>query len=168
MLRLTLMLSVAIYALLVIFSETAPEAADVAGPAAPPASDTGGARAAGDHLATSTGERLAVAAVITSSDIRVASGTEVAIFATPSGQMPGPGRVSAPAGRAAVFPVVEVTGNQVNLHRGPSTADAVVTALVAGTQAELIGMSGDGWALIRAVDTGVEGYMSDRFLAVLD
>jgi uncharacterized protein YraI len=61
-----------------------------------------------------------------------------------------------------------VTGRQVNLRAGPSTEAAVLASLVQGAEAELIGADGTGWVLIRAVETGIEGYMSDQFVAVVN
>ena len=69
---------------------------------------------------------------------------------------------------AAVLPLVEVTGSQVNLRAGPSTADAVLGSFVRGEQAELVADLGNGWALARTVTTGAEGYMADRFLSPLN
>lgn len=169
MLRLIIPLCAALYALMVIYSETAPDLVAAAPVSAP--SETESARARMDRLTTSDGAQLPIAAVITSSDVRVASQTQIAVFQTPSAAQSAATRVAASASNAAPAPerpMVQVTGSQVNLREGPSTADPVVTALTSGARAELIGLSGDGWALIRAVDTGVEGYMADRFLAAAE
>jgi len=61
--------------------------------------------------------------------------------------------------------VLFVTGNRVNLRAGPSTDNAVVTALTRGTPVDDLGAAGDGWSHIRAVATGEEGYMATRFLS---
>ena len=76
--------------------------------------------------------------------------------------------VTASASAAAAepdLPLVEVTGTSVNLRAGPSTGEAVLDALVRGEQAELLAALDNGWVQIRTVETGLEGYMADRFLA---
>lgn len=60
--------------------------------------------------------------------------------------------------------VVEVTGNVVNLRAGPSTANEVVARLTRGIRAELISETDNGWMQIRDLNSGVEGYMSAKFL----
>lgn len=163
MLRLTLMLGTAIYAGLVILSERAPDsppdvaranmAVDMTSPAPGPASDV---------LVTEDGRRLSIASVI--DPARTLSADGVALVST---RAPEAVTVSA-SGGVPDRALVEVTGNHVNLRAGPSTGAAVLGALVRGDRAELIGADGAGWVLIRAVSTGVEGYMADRFVAVID
>ena len=42
------------------------------------------------------------------------------------------------------------------------------TALVRGTEVADLGNAGDGWSHIRVVETGLEGYMASRFLALIE
>lgn len=76
-----------------------------------------------------------------------------------------PVRVAAPAAPATDLRTVYVTGTRVNLRAGPSTDNAVVDQLVQGTEAEVLGEAADGWLHIRAVASGIEGYMSGDFLS---
>lgn len=163
MLRLTLMLGTAIYAGLVILSEPVPDrpavvgqallSMDVSIPAAPMRSDI---------LVTEDGRSLTIAAII--DPVRTIDHETVTVISTRN-----PEAVTASASaRLPDLPLVEVTGNQVNLRAGPSTDTAVLGALVRGERAELIGADGNGWVLIRAVSTGVEGYMADRFVSVVN
>ena len=61
--------------------------------------------------------------------------------------------------------LMQVTGSRVNLRAGPSTGNAVVDSLVRGTVVEPLGAPIDGWQELRAIDTGVTGFMSSNFLA---
>jgi hypothetical protein len=163
MLRLTLMLSAAIYAGLVIYSQ----------PASQPGMDAPGVTQAAlidatvpvratatDRLTTADGRVLMIAAVIDPVALdqgrdtvhRISTlGAETVVASASDGQ--------------AELPLVEVTAASVNLRAGPSTGDRVLDALGRGAQVELIASLGNGWAQIRTVETGVEGYMADRFLA---
>ena len=163
MLRLTLMLSAAIYAGLVIVPERMPDETEFVGQAAQGV-DVSAPAVAGprDVLLTEDGRSLTVTAVI--DPARSVSYETVALVTTRS---PEAVTVSASVGLPDL-PLVEVTGNQVNLRAGPSTDTAVLGALVRGERAELIGADGNGWVLIRAVSTGVEGYMADRFVSVVN
>lgn len=166
MLRLSLMLSAAIYAVLVIYSEPAPHSG--AAPvevtqAAPVQHATTLARAIPtDRLTTADGRVLAIAAVI--DPVALDDGREaVQLVSTGGAEI-----VTASASVAAAepdLPLVEVTGTSVNLRAGPSTGEAVLDALVRGEQAELLAALDNGWVQIRTVETGLEGYMADRFLA---
>lgn len=168
MLRLTLMLSAAIYAVLVIYSERAPQpgAAPIEVTRAAPMQDvTTLARAIPtDRLTTADGRVLTIAAVIDpvalddgQAAVRVVStrGAEMVIASASA---------SASTGQPDL-PIVEVTGTSVNLRAGPSTGEAVLDALVRGEQAELIAALDNGWAQIRTVESGIEGYMAGRFLS---
>jgi len=77
---------------------------------------------------------------------------------------------------AEVAPVVEevieepidlrtVAGSRVNMRAGPGTNYNVLDSLVAGTWAEVLEVDASGWARIRNMDTGQEGWMAERFLA---
>ncbi len=170
MLRLTLMLSSAIYAGLVIYSEGAPDApAEVATApqiAPAPAAETPALMRQSDTmtLRTAEGVELLIAAVIDPADLTLEDATQVAAVTTVSVSEPED-TIIASASIAADLPLVSVTGSQVNLRAGPSTDDAVLGSLVRGTQAELVVSLGNGWAQIRAVDSGLEGFMAERFLA---
>jgi hypothetical protein len=170
MLRLTLMLSAAIYAGLVIYSERAPRP----GPESAALVTRGGlidatapvAPAQGvpsDRLTTADGRILTIAAVI--DPVALDDGrTAVHLVSTRGAETVV---ASASAGRPEL-PLVEVTGASVNLRAGPSTGDRVLDALGRGVQVELIASLGNGWAQIRTVETGLEGYMADRFLAPMN
>jgi uncharacterized protein YraI len=66
---------------------------------------------------------------------------------------------AAPAG-----PLVEVTGSRVNMRAGPGVGNAVVGALPRGARAEAIGEPENGWQRVRAVDSGLTGYMFASYL----
>lgn len=81
-----------------------------------------------------------------------------------------PAVASAPEAAAAPEPeaeprFMEVTGSRVNLRSGPSTSNGVVDSLVRGTLVEPIGEPVDGWIELRAVESGVRGFMAARFVA---
>jgi hypothetical protein len=163
MLRLTLMLGTAIYAGLVILSEQASDpvadvnraalAVDVTAPATGLATDV---------LVTRDGRSLPLATVI--DPARTIMPDSVALVST---RVPEAVTTSASVGLPEL-PLVEVTGNQVNLRAGPSTDTAVLGALVRGERAELIAAEGNGWVRIRSVASGVEGYMADRFISAVN
>lgn len=164
MLRLSLLLGASVYAALIILSETLPTPVVDSGPQAAGPEGAEPARAsAPDLLVTEDGRRLPVAAVI--APARVAPDVAVAMVSTrPAGTAVAREIPAAAPER----PLVAVTGRQVNLRAGPSTEAAVLASLVQGAEAELIGADGTGWVLIRAVETGIEGYMSDQFVAVVN
>ncbi|MDG3042528.1 SH3 domain-containing protein [Roseicyclus marinus] len=164
MLRLSLLLGAAVYAVLVVLSETVPvRDTDGGALAAAPSVPDPVALPARNMLVTEDGRHLAIAAVI--SPALVAPDAAVAMVSTrPATEV----IASASTGLAEDLPRVEVTGRYVNLRAGPSSQAAVLTALGQGEQAELIGADGNGWVLIRAVSTGIEGYMADRFVAVVN
>ncbi len=173
MLRLALMTSAAVYAGLVIYSEDAPvsESAeeDVIVADAAPNPVQPETTAQDGVFRTAMGLDLTIAAVIDPSDIALDDATEVAAirterFADPDAQAD---TVMASASEAEPEPallLVAVSGSSVNLRAGPSTNDGILGALFRGEQAEVIATLETGWAHIRVVDTGVEGYMATRFL----
>ena len=170
LLRLTLMLGAAIYAGLVVASEHLPDAetpVDVARAAAGVDATAPLRAARSDVLLTQDGRTLEIAAVIDPSALWDGS-EEIALVATGRQEAEAVTLTAGTSAGAPAMPLVEVTGNQVNLRAGPSTGDAVLGALVRGQQAELIAALGNGWVQIRAVETGVEGFMADRFLAPLN
>lgn len=67
----------------------------------------------------------------------------------------------------ADLPLYTVTGNRVNLRSGPSTGNEVVGALVFGDVAEGLGDVVDGWVEVRDLTTGQTGFMAARFLDAL-
>lgn len=76
------------------------------------------------------------------------------------------GRTSQPAQplAGAEGPILYVTGSRVNMRAGPSTGDAVLTALTAGTPVEALGPTDAAWVNIRAPG-GQVGYVSGQFLS---
>lgn len=163
MLRLTLMLGTAIYAGLVILSEDGSDVAvDVGRSALAVDVSAPAASAAPDVLVTGDGRSLTITQVI--DPARTILPDQVALVST---RPPEAVTVSASVGLPDL-PMVEVTGNHVNLRAGPSTDTAVLGALVRGDRAELIGADGNGWLLIRAVSTGAEGYMAESFLSLVN
>lgn len=58
-----------------------------------------------------------------------------------------------------------VTGNRVNLRSGASTRNGVIGQTVRGESAEIIEMLDNGWAKVYIIDTGIEAYISAKFLA---
>lgn len=169
MLRLTLMLSAAIFAGLVIFSEPAPVVSGAPAAPAQPAEVARGTAgidvtlpAPRQTLLTADGRALPIAAVI--DPVAMSDGARgIALISTAGGDIT---LTSAPV--APVRPLVEVTGNRVNLRAGPSTDTAVLGAMVRGERAEVIASPGDGWVQIRAVASGTVGYMADRFVSPAD
>ena len=167
MLKLTLILSAVLYAGLVIFS------GEEAVPPAPEAADGSPARAVPaefpDRLTTADGRVLTIAARFDPADATVDAGgiaqrsTRRPAIAT--AREDAPEIVTTSASVAERRDIVAVTGSSVNLRAGPSTGDAILTALARGREAEVMGDAGDGWARIRVLDTGVEGFMAARFLA---
>lgn len=166
MLRLTLMLSAAIYAVLVIYADGRPRTdggplAETRGAGAPgrtaPAWSEGSGR-----LVTADGRSLQIAAVI--DPVTLQQGNRTIRRVSTRAPDTVTASASASAGQPGA-PLVEVTGTSVNLRAGPSTGDAVLGALARGARAELIAAAGNGWARIRAVETGTVGYMADRFLS---
>lgn len=56
---------------------------------------------------------------------------------------------------------------RINVRSGPSTNDAVLTGLNAGSGVQIIGQNTDGsWYNIRILETGLEGWVASRFVRV--
>lgn len=174
MLRLSLMLSAAIYAVLVIYSDGTPASA-------PEVSAQADARPAnrpviphlaeGNTLETPDGRAFLIAAVIDPAAIPDLSDGVAGVTTADLQQDIETITASASSGGvevAVAVPLVEVTGTQVNLRAGPSTDDAVLGSLVRGEQAELVAALDNGWARIRVASSGIEGFMANRFLAPLN
>lgn len=58
----------------------------------------------------------------------------------------------------------QVAGSRVNMRSGPGTNYGVVTTLTGGTDVEVFEVNADGWARLRSVSTGQEGWMAERLL----
>jgi len=58
-----------------------------------------------------------------------------------------------------------VAGSRVNMRAGPGTNYNVLDTLVAGTWTEVLEIDSEGWARIRNMDTGQEGWMAERLLS---
>jgi hypothetical protein len=186
LLRLILMLSAAVYAVLVIYGAPLDETERADAPAVTRAGDAAPAGLLNQR--GGSGPRAAVeaeAAVLHLADGRT---LQVAAWIDPAGQghhfneiaristiptAPAADREAATAAAAgsdealataAALPVVRVTGSRVNLRAGPSTETDILGALTLGERAEVIASLGNGWAQIRSLDSGLEGYMADRFL----
>lgn len=193
MLRLTLILVIIIYAVMIIFSDAMPDGSSrlvddaTVAPGDPTVTepDDSALRQTADGrlvLTTESGQDLLISAVITSrEDPPEGPGTP-----TPSTPEANPAAEAEPTatGGADVdtpdavpdeqpTPVapeelgalrLAVTGDRVNFRAGPSTDDAILTALNRGDVVELIEAVGDGWAHLRVVETGQTGYMSIDFL----
>lgn len=69
-----------------------------------------------------------------------------------------------PAAESLNVDLRAVSGSRVNMRTGPGTDYGVLDKLVRGTQAEVIEVTGDGWARIRVVETGQVGWMAERLL----
>ena len=62
------------------------------------------------------------------------------------------------------YPILYVTGDLVNVRAGPTTDDPVVGRARSGDRALEFGRSG-GWVRLRLEKAGIDGWMSDRYLA---
>ncbi|SMX30875.1 SH3 domain-containing protein [Actibacterium lipolyticum] len=61
--------------------------------------------------------------------------------------------------------IVAITGSRVNLRAGPSTNESVVGQLTRGTKAEVVGRPANGWVELKDLETGLHGFMAERFTA---
>ncbi|AHM03908.1 SH3, type 3 domain protein [Roseibacterium elongatum DSM 19469] len=179
MLRLTLILFVVIWAVLIIFSDAPPEVMTRAPaptedvPGAPDAAPRDAAlRETADGrlvLTTETGDELVIDLVVDPGQgaldrpARPLS-PDAPVSAAPQEPSADPLPPATPA-RTEAAPRLRVTGDRVNFRAGPSTDDAILTALTQGEIVELIERAPDGWAHLRVVATGLTGYMSEDFLA---
>ncbi|MEM9755849.1 MAG: SH3 domain-containing protein [Pseudomonadota bacterium] len=161
MVRLSLVLCVAIYLVFVLVPEDTPA---TSGPEAGmrEADEDGGLT----ELTLDTGEVWAIDRVVTPS-----SAPEPAAPLPPAGDAPAPedaGAVEDPEDAAPSDgspAILYVTGTRVNMRAGPSTDDAIVTALSQGTATELLDEAPGGWVQIRDPLTGTVGFMSGDFLS---
>ncbi|MEJ6390939.1 SH3 domain-containing protein [Gymnodinialimonas ulvae] len=112
-------------------------------------------------METAAGETLEITAVIDPADLMPEdSSAQIATVSVVDSGVVEIARAQARANRI----VWRVTGNNVNFRAGPSTNTAVLAGLVRGDQLEFIGNGPDGWAHLRVLDSGLEGYMAARFL----
>lgn len=165
MVRLTVVTCVVVYAALVVGSERAPDGSDQPhSQALRPMPE--GIDDRPQELMTADGRRLAIVLAIEPSKTTGTPG-QIALIQTPRrAQTIMTARASAPEPERA--PLGEVTGAAVNLRAGPSTRETVLASLIRGDRVEVIGATDNGWALIRTVSTGVEGFMAARFIAPLN
>eukprot|EP01013_Petalomonas_cantuscygni_P018093 TRINITY_DN35432_c0_g1_i1.p2 TRINITY_DN35432_c0_g1~~TRINITY_DN35432_c0_g1_i1.p2 ORF type:complete len:214 (-),score=54.96 TRINITY_DN35432_c0_g1_i1:937-1578(-) len=75
----------------------------------------------------------------------------------------GSSRDEAPVADASAVSLRQVAGSRVNMRSGPSTSFGVVTTLDGGTEVEVFEVEG-GWARLRSIATGDEGWMAERLL----
>ncbi len=112
-------------------------------------------------MQTADGETLEISAIIDPSDL--ISDEPTGLVAMVSVVDQGTIEVVREQARAARV-VWRVAGSNVNFRAGPSTNTAVLAGLVRGDQVEFLADAPDGWAHLRVIDTGLEGYMAARFL----
>ncbi len=172
MMRLTIMLSAFLYASLVIYSERAMHPLSVEdaetmahGLAAPAQAPHVMGESGQVFLMTADGQDLQIMAVIAPSDAAPFNADHIKMVSTPSAEWMA---VEADDGFLPTLQLVEITGSSVNLRAGPSTNNPVLRAFPRGERAELIASLDNGWAQIRVVSTGTEGYMAGRFLASIE
>jgi hypothetical protein len=92
-------------------------------------------------------------------------GVLAAPAATPAATQPAaPQPAGASAASAAGSRLRFVDTTAVNLRAGPSTGFAVLAGLPGGTAVELLDEAQGGWQRVRVAETGVEGWVSARFL----
>lgn len=65
---------------------------------------------------------------------------------------------------APINDIRSVAGDRVNMRSGPSTDYRVLDTLPRGTEAEILEVDAEGWARIRLMATGQEGWMAERLL----
>lgn len=58
----------------------------------------------------------------------------------------------------------QVAGNRVNMRSGPGTNYGVLVTLTRGTDVEVLEVDANGWARLRSIGTGQEGWMAERLL----
>ena len=65
----------------------------------------------------------------------------------------------------AAMDIRYVTGNVVNMRGGPGTSFDKVSSLTGGTEVAVIEEPGNGWVMLRVMETGQEGWMADWLLS---
>ena len=112
-------------------------------------------------LETAEGRTLEITAVINPVDLMPQDGdARVAAVSVADPEIVE----TAEAGISVSRVIWRVTGNRVNFRAGPSTNTTVLAGLVRGDQVEFLADAPDGWAHLRVVNSGLEGYMAARFL----
>ncbi|MEX3016930.1 SH3 domain-containing protein [Gymnodinialimonas hymeniacidonis] len=115
----------------------------------------------GYALERADGELLEITAVIDPVDLMPDDGSS----AVAAVSVVDPGAVEIAQAQARAERVIwRVTGNNVNFRAGPSTNTAVLAGLVRGDEVEFLADAPDGWAHLRVLSSGLEGYMAARFL----
>lgn len=66
--------------------------------------------------------------------------------------------------QATQIDVKVVDANNLNMRSGPSTNNGVITRLERDTEVEIIDQNAEGWANIKVLLTGEEGWVSARYL----
>ncbi len=89
---------------------------------------------------------------------------QVVITPAPTDVVEEPTPVAQPLATAAID-IRSVAGSRVNMRSGPSTDFRVLDTLPRGTEAEVLEVNADGWARIRLMNTGQEGWMAERLLS---
>jgi len=64
----------------------------------------------------------------------------------------------------AALPMMQVSGNRVNVRSGPSTQNPVMGRLVKNDSAELVEAMDNGWSKIRFGESSRIGFMASKFL----
>ena len=180
MIRLTLILAIAIFAVLVLVpreddrTQPAPAETTTASALQPDtradatSGETGALRETADGrmvLTTTTGEQLTIDLVVEPSDVSP-TGADDDVPTQETAAAAAIPEATAQTANAddATGPRLRVTGDRVNFRAGPSTDDAILATLELGTEVVLLERVADGWAHLRVTATGLTGYMSGDFL----
>lgn len=181
MIRLTLILAIVIFAILVLVpgEDAAPprQSESAADRPSRTLTEDSALREGPDGrlvLVTADGTELPIARVIEPSDLTQADArTTQPIANAESNEAPSAGeaagtapdvRAQDPEASGGAVRRFRVTGDRVNFRAGPSTDDDILAALTLGTQLELVETAEDGWLRLRVPASGLEGYMSGDFL----
>lgn len=65
---------------------------------------------------------------------------------------------------AQIMPVVYINASSVNVRQGPSTQDSIIGRLQRGESALVVWADDTGWSRIRIEGDGIEGYVATRYL----
>ncbi len=115
----------------------------------------------GYALQTVEGEVLAITAVIDPVDLLPDDGAATVAAVS----VVDPSAVEVVQEQAREERIIwRVAGSNVNFRAGPSTNTAILAGLVRGDEVEFLADAPDGWAHLRVLDSGLEGYMAARFL----
>ncbi len=86
--------------------------------------------------------------------------TEIAVILPEGAELPEAEPASAPVSGD----IRQVAGSRVNMRSGPGTSYGVVNTLNGGTDVEVFEVNANGWARLRNIATGQEGWMAERLL----